>query len=239
MFINKDYYIGFRDVDNKYKLTNKALLGYFEDTAGIHSNKIGYGLTNISETNLTWFIISIKMKVLKRLNYSQNLSVTTWSSDRNKLYAFRDYEAKDENGDIVAIASSKWIPIDVRNGSIMKLTDEIYDKYGKEEKTVFDDEKNYKVREPSNYILSKDFIVNHSMIDMNNHVHNTYYLDFIYEILPEELSNIDITEIEILYKNQIVYNEKIKLLFAKEDDYYYVVIKSEDESRTHTIIKFK
>jgi len=77
------------------------------------------------------------------------------------------------------------------------------------------------------------------MIDMQNHVHNTYYLNFIQEILPEELQDKEINEVEILYKNQIFYNETVKILYSKENEDNYVVIKSIDESKIHSIIKFK
>lgn len=239
MFVSQDFTIGFRDIDKNYKLTNKALLGFFEDTAGVHSSKVGYGLLDIPKTNLTWFLISIKVKVLKRPYYGEKITSTTWAEGRNKLYAFRNYEAKNENGETFAIASSKWIPIDTRDGSIMKLTDEIYNHYGEEKKINFEDEKNYKLKEPSNYTITKEYKVTKAMIDMQNHVHNTYYLNFILEVLPEELQDNEINELEILYKNQIFYNEMVKLLYSNENGYNYVVIKSIDESKVHAIIKFR
>lgn len=239
MIISQDFKIGFRDIDENYKLTNKALLGFFEDTAGIHSSKVGYGLLDIPKTHLTWFLISIKVKVFNRPLYGEKITASTWAEGRNKLYAFRNYEAKNEANDIVAIASSKWIPIDATNLSIMKLTDEIYNKYGEENKLNFEDEKTYKIKEPSNYTLSKEYTVTKAMIDMQNHVHNTYYLNFVYEIIPEEIQKKEINELEILYKNQIFYNETVKILYGIEDNNHYVVIKSHDESKLHAIIKFK
>lgn len=239
MFVSQEFIIGFRDIDKNYQLTDKALLGYFEDTAGIHSSKVGYGLLDIPKTHLTWFLISIKVKILKRPYYGEKITITTWAEGRNKIYAFRNYEAKNEAGEIVAISSSKWIPIDARDGSIMKLTDEIYSKYGEKNKSNFEDEKTYKLREPDNYILSKEYKVTKAMIDMQNHVHNTYYLNFVLEILPEELKDKEICELEILYKNQIFYNETVKIMYTKENNNNYVVIKSKDETKLHAIIMFK
>ena len=238
MFVSQDYIIGFRDIDSEYKLTPKALLGFFEDTAGIHSSKIGYGLLDISKTNFTWFLISIKVKILNYPSYGEKITVTTWSNGKNKLYAFRDYEAKNEDGEVIAIASSKWLPIDTKTLSIIKLTDEIYTKYEIEDKFVFEEEINNKIKEPKSYLISKDYTITKAMIDMQNHVHNTYYMNFILEILPKEYESKKIKDLEILYKNQIFYNEKVKILFSHEEDDYYVVIKSEDESKLHSIITF-
>ena len=106
MFVNQNFKLGFRDVNKNYKLTNTALLGFFEDTAGVHSSQVGFGLLDIEKTNLTWFLIYEKVKVLKRLTYGDDIKVTTWTNGNNKLYAFRDYEATDSCGEKVAIASS-------------------------------------------------------------------------------------------------------------------------------------
>lgn len=238
MFVSQDFKLGFRDVNKNYKLTDTALLGFFEDTAGVHSSQVGLGLLDIEKTNLTWFLIYEKVKVLKRLNYGDNIKVTTWTNGKNRLYAFRNYDATNDSGEKVAIASSRWVPINCKDGSIMKL-DDSFDVYRDENIINFEDEKTSKIREPENYSKTKEYTVNRAMIDMNNHVHNTYYLSFIYEVLPEELQNTEFDEFEILYKNQIFYNETVKIMYSKDADDNYVVIKSKDESKVHAIIKFK
>lgn len=239
MYVNQEFKIGFRDIDKNYKATNKAILGFFEDTAGTHSSLVGYGLKDVSKTNLTWFLISWKVKILKRPDYEDKLNVTTWSKTKNKLYAFRNFESYNQNNEKIAIASSKWVPIDIQTGSIMKLTDEIFDKYESENKTIFEDEEKYKLKEPENYSIKKEYKITRNMIDMLNHVHNTYYLDFVYEILPEEFFNKEFNEFEILYKKQITYNETVKILYSKIEEEHFIVIKSYDESTLHAIIKLK
>lgn len=239
MFVNQNFKLGFRDVNKNYKLTNTALLGFFEDTAGVHSSNVGYGLLDIEKTNLTWFLIYEKVKVLKRLTYGDNIKINTWTNGKNRLYAFRDYEATDDFGEKVAIASSRWVPINCKDGSIMKLDDETFNKYGAENVLNFEDEKTSKIKEPETYSKIKEYTITKAMIDMNNHVHNTYYLSFIYEVLPDELQDTEFNDVEILYKNQILYNDIVKIMYSKENDENFVVIKSKDESKVHAIIKFK
>ena len=238
MFVSQDYLIGFRDIDKNYELTNKALLGFFEDTAGKHSNIVGYGLLDISRTKKTWFLISIKLKVFKRPKYSEKITITTWCTERKNLYAIRNYEAKNEKGEVFAIASSKWVSIDAENNSILKFNDELNNEFGPETKMNFEDERTFKIKEPTNYSISKEFQIYKSMIDINNHVHNTYYLDFLKEVVPEEIQNKEINELEILYKNQIFYDDTITILYSKELENNYVVIKSDDSKKVNAIIKF-
>ncbi len=237
MFVDQDFIVGFRHIDKSFRLTNRALLGYFEDAAGAHSTKVGYGLLDIPKTHLTWFLISVRAKVIKRPVYGDHVKSVTWASGRNKLYAFRDYELNNDNGEVVACGTSSWIPIDTRTLSVMRLTDEISDAYYGEDKHSFAEPNGKHLREPKSYTRSAERIVTSSMIDFNDHVHNTYYLDFIWDILPQEIKDRDIDEFEIFYKNQIHCGDIVKLLYCEDGGAHYVSVKSKDESELHAIIK--
>ena len=92
------------------ELTNTALLSYLEDVACIHSEIAGYGITNMYTIKKTWILLSWKIKVIERPKFSDNLKVKTWSRLIDKFYAYRDFEVYNAKGDLIAIASSKWVP---------------------------------------------------------------------------------------------------------------------------------
>mgnify|MGYP003312477354 FL=1 len=75
------------------------------------------------------------------------------------------------------------------------------------------------------------------MIDVNNHVHNLYYLDLAYMALPEEVYDKDFSEIDILYKKEIKLGDTVRCLYSAEED--LITIKNEDESIIHAILKLK
>ena len=92
MFIEHKCHIGLRDIGIGNKLKNKSLLGFLEDAGGIHSDIAGYGVNNIKETGLSWVILGWKIKIIKRPEYGEWLTIKTWSRKTNKFYAYRDYE---------------------------------------------------------------------------------------------------------------------------------------------------
>lgn len=76
-------------------------------------------------------------------------------------------------------------------------------------------------------------------IDTNNHVHNSNYLEIANELLPEDIyENTEFKDIEIMYKHEAVYGDKTKSFYYNENNIHYIVIKSEDLSKIHCIIKF-
>lgn len=179
-------------------------------------------------------------KGYKRPKFTDNLKVKTWSRLIDKFYAYRDFAVYNQEDDLIAIATSKWIFIDVEKEKIIKITEEVADKYQQEDISVFEEKYIEKLQEPEKYINKIDYKITKNMIDINKHLHNIYYMDIAKEVLPDELSfTKEADEFEIMYKHEIKFGENVKVMYSKIEDYYYVVIKNEEENIVHAILKLK
>lgn len=232
--------IGFRDVGKSNKLTNKGLLGFLEDIAGMHSNQVGFGLNSIDKTGLTWVLLNWKIRVFSRPLYGESISIKTWARNSVKFYTFRDFEVYNENGDLVAIATSKWVLMDAKTMRLTKISDEMISKYDPELACVFESEPEInKLNIPEEYSTVLSYTIQRKDIDINRHVHNTYYLDFAYELLPEDIyENSNLDNFEILYKKETKLGETLKCFYTKVENSHYVVMKTEDEKNIHCIVRF-
>ena len=235
MFVEHNFFVGLEDIDFNNNLKIKSLLGFLEDIGGIHSNLVGYGLLDIPIKKRSWILINWKVKILKRPRYAENLKIKTWAYGMEKLYALRDFEVFNEAGELVIIATSKWVCLDTEKQSIIKVEDKLRDAYTIENKRVFEDDIE-KLKEPENYIKETSVQITRDMIDVNRHVHNINYMDFATHILPYEVMQ-QATNIEVMYKKEIKETDKIKCKYAVENNSHYVVIKSEDDKVLHAIIK--
>lgn len=241
MKVRQTFYVGLSDTNLKQELTNTSLLRFLEDIAGIHSEKVGYGATSIDKTKRTWILLSWKVKVLKRAKMNDEVIVETWSRVIEKFYAYRDFKVFDKDGNIIAIATSKWIYMDIENGRIVKVTDEVAAVYESEPVSVFEEYEDPKAKdlekEPENEI---DFNITRNLIDINNHLHNIYYMDIALEALPKDVyENEALNEFEIVYKKEIKAENKktVKAYYAKQDDLHIVTIKTDDT--LHATIRLK
>ena len=149
-----------------------------------------------------------------------------------------DSEIYDENNNLLVIATSKWTLVDINKGKMAELTPEIINLYKREDKSVFEERNMPKLKEPASAISKISYPILRSDIDINNHVHNLYYLDFAYEALPEDVYRAEECDnIEIMYKKQIKLGDKIVCKYSKENNEHIIIIKSEDESVLHAIVK--
>lgn len=222
------------------EISNKNLLSYLEDTGGAHSAHCKFSITDIAKDNLTWFILSWKMKVIKRPKSAQKIKIQTWGRPVKRLFMLRDFKIYDDAGEVIVIATSKWCLVDTKTGKIAKVPDnleEIYHKFRDE--AVFETDDISKLTVPNKEVQKYDeYKIRRFDLDGNMHVHNLNYVNFSYELLPEEVYNgKELNNIEIMYKKEIKYGETIKSSLYVENGIYTVVIKDEKEEIIHAIVK--
>ena len=79
---------------------------------------------------------------------------------------------------------------------------------------MFEEKDLGRLKEPSQDAINKiDFKITRSMIDVNKHLHNTYYLDIAKEVLPEEIAlTSELNDIEIMYKKEEKLGDVVKAI---------------------------
>lgn len=240
MFVEHEVFIGLRDVAMNNKVTNTALLAYLEDAGGVHSNMAGFGLRDIPKRKKSWVLLNWQIEIFERPTYGEKIIIKTWSRGIDKLYAYRDFEILNEAREVIGIATSKWVLLDIESLKITKLGNEIMDCYTVENKSVFEHPDLNKMTEPSTYSGRTTFQVNRNLLDINNHLHNIYYMDIANEVLPIEIFlKAEFNQIKMMCKKEIKLGETVQVFYEKLDDEFVVTIKSEDEKIVHAMIKLK
>lgn len=239
MFVENEYTVKLSEIGKSNKVTNKAILGYLEDIGGIHSNLAGTGIYDIPRTHKTWLLLEWKLKVIKRPRYAEKIKVVTWSREAVKCYAYRDFKIYDSDGNIIALATSKWVLIDTEERKIIKVEPEIIEKYYPElNEFAFEDEVFEKIKEPEEYQHEIEYSVRRADIDVNNHMHNLNYIELANEALPDEIyRGAYFNDVRITYKKEIKFGDIVKCKYALKNDKHIVVIKSKDEKTLHAIIE--
>lgn len=238
MIFNEKAKIQLKDIGKENLITNKGILEIFENVGTHHSDFAGYGPNDIEKTNASWVILEWKLKVIKRPKYGQTLNVNTWGRTMKKVYTYRDFEMFDEENNLCAIATSKWTLINIKTGKIEKLTDEIYEKYQIEDKDVFNIGELEKIKIPEECENEIIYKVSRRDIDINGHMHNLYYLDLAYEVMPEEVfQERPFNELRITYKKEVKLGEVLKCNYTFNNNQHIITIcNKEDNKKINAII---
>ena len=240
MFFEQKYRIQVSDTRKSTNATNKGFLGLMEDIASLHSSKVGFGIYDIPKTNLTWLLLGWKLKVFSRPKLEDIVYVKTWSRKIEKYYAYRDFEVRNVQGELLAIATSKWILINTKDRKVTKVEDYVAKAYESEANhSVFGNENMDKLKIPDDYDSVLEYTLARRDIDLYNHMHNLYYLDLAYEALPEDIYNNvnEFNNIRITYKREIKSGSKIICLYKKLEEKHVVIIRNKEDNTLHSIIE--
>lgn len=235
----RTFHVEICDIDTKNELTNYGILRMMQEIAADHSDHLGISINHVEEKPYTWLLLNWKLKVFLRPAWNSELIVKTWPNASDKLYSYRDFEIYTKNNELVAQGTSKWVLIDLKTLSIEKTSEEILDIY-KPSNTFLFEEPFLKLKEPE----TSDFVENHTIsradLDINGHANNLSYLKIATNILPDDVyNNADFKDIEIMYKKECKFGDKVACIYSKCEDTHTITIKSQDLSTLHCIIQMK
>ena len=239
MKFEREYLIGIEDIGKDNKITNLGFLKYLEEIACSHSATCGFGANDIETKRKAWLLMDWKLKVYDRPIYEEKIRILTWARtiSQNSFFSYRDFEVYCGE-ELVAIATSRWVLFDFDKKRITKLSEDIYGPYNSENDYVFDTEEIEKSKEPLDKNMALLYEVRRSNIDINKHMHNLDYLKLAYEILPENIFfGEELKNVKIMYKHQILLNQKIKCYYSNEKEKHIITVKSEDDKVLHSIIE--
>lgn len=238
MKFEREYNIGIKDINNSGLMSNYGFLSFLEEIASSHSDKVGYGVNDINNKRKVWLLMDWKLKIFERPKYGSAIKVKTWARPITKMpfSTYRDFEIF-EGEKKVAIATSKWILFDLNTNKISKITDDIIQLYKPEEEKVFENEIE-KIREPEKLNDFLKYEVKRADIDVNKHMHNLNYLRVAYEALPKDVYDAnEKNNVRIMYKHQILLEDKVKCYYNNIQNKDVITIKSEDDSILHAIVE--
>jgi len=223
------------DIDYNNLLTNKGLLRILQEAANMASSEVGYGVDSIEKNQTTWALLSWRLNIYKRPSFSDTITVQTWPRGFNKFYSVREFKIF-LNDELIGVASSKWVLIDIQNHKIQKITPELIEIYKPIEESVFDDETNEKYKLQDNLTTDFEYTIMRRDLDPNHHVNNTCHLDIALESLKDDIYNLNFSNMEIVYKKELLHKDKVSCSYIYENDKHYIYLTTCDKTVLNSVI---
>ncbi|MBQ2644874.1 hypothetical protein IJG14_04790 [bacterium] len=206
--LKKIYETKFYETDFKNRIKDSVLLNFMQDIAADDAEKMGFGYSKIKDKNIGWFLTKYHIKLFDTLNNNGQISIETESKGYTKISCIRDFDIYNMENIKIGEATSSWILSDFNTGKIVAPYS-IFNNIPMAEKSLL--RSNFpKISQLTEYSSTKDFFAQYSDIDVNQHVNNAVYLTWANDSIPINILNeTHISELEIQYKQQVKYGEKV------------------------------
>ncbi len=206
--LEKDYKVNSLNMNSNKKLGLFGLLGILQDVTGEHALKLGFGYEESQKKGFFWVLVRQKLRINSWPNWNDLVLVKTWTKPVFGIYAIREYEIF-VNHQKIGDCSTTWMILDSETRKPKKI--ENSDNLFKPRTDYSLDFSAEKVTLPNEMNSIKTFEVRISDLDMNNHVNNIKYTQWILDSIPFIYHQKFMTkEYEINFSGETFLDDKIE-----------------------------
>ena len=196
-----------------------TLCGYLQDAASAHANTLGFGLGDLAAMNRTWMLSRMTVESTARLQRGDTLTLETWPQGvRRNLIAVRDFIGRDKDGNVLLVATSEWLFVDTQTKRIVRVPDYFSALTPPGTPHVPIAETPPPALDAWQEVATETITVRHSDIDLNRHVNNTRYADWLLEPIIDTKGCAQPKRLDILYKAAATDADTIRSSASAETD---------------------
>lgn len=213
MIFEKKYHVHVYEIGLNNKLNVYSLFNYLQDIASDHAALLGFGRDDLMKGNRIWVLSRIYAVIAHWPVWGDEIAIATWHKGTDKLFSFRDYRLTLANGDAVAAATSSWLTIDQTTRKIVR-PDLTLLQHNTDAEFPNALPRNAAKLEPlaGQAAVSPVFLVRTSDLDVNRHVNNVKYLEWVADSYALDfVTKHDPRSIEINFLAESLFNDEIKI----------------------------
>lgn len=228
-----DSRIRYSEVDAECNLTIPALMNYFQDCTAFHSESVGNGVRELARRKQAWMLSFYQICIEKMPKFLDEVTISTYPYEIKGFYGLRNFCMTDKMGNRIAYANSVWVFMDVATGRPAKVSQDIIDAYGKDEKLDME-YCDRKLLVPQKVDMQEKITVPSFFIDSNHHMNNEKYVMLAAEYLPDDFI---VGELRVEYKKEAKWKDTIVPVVAREENKFTVALLDES-GKPYAIVAF-
>ncbi|MBE0676867.1 MAG: hypothetical protein IH591_19585, partial [Bacteroidales bacterium] len=181
----KSYKVPVYDTDFRGKLYLHSLLNYIQDIASEHAELLNFGRDDLQQGNRFWILSRIYVVIHRMPEWREVVSLRTWPRGTEGLFALRDIEIRDEEGIIIAAATTSWVIVDIASRRPCR-PDYLLEGMNREFPGNTALPRNAGKVSPTSDACNTapPFRVKPADLDVNLHVNNVRYIQWVYDTMP-------------------------------------------------------
>lgn len=176
------------DADAHNRLKISSVFNFMQIVAGMNANELGFGYEHLVPKGYFWILSRVILEWHGNVGIDNDIMIETWPKGVEKLFALRDFRIYSHHEECRGKATSAWLMIDSHNRRPLMLSHNMFNlpDFGL---IPAIDEFPGKIAEPPGKSLLALRKAVYSDIDINQHVNNAKYLEYIFDALPGDVVN--------------------------------------------------
>ena len=216
------------DVDPQQTARLPALCRFMQEAAYQHAGHLGLGHSFLLDRGLAWVLARQRIQINHLPKWGDTVRIRTWPSGRDRLFFYRDFEMVDGDGVQILLASMAWSLIDTQTRA--RAHPDIYLSVDLPEGAKVFAEKLGRLK-GCDASAGASMPVTYGDLDMNGHVNNVRYIEWVLNSLPLEFHRAHVlSALEVNYLAEAVDGQSVSIASAEAEPHHYVhAVKAGDQ----------
>lgn len=229
-----DYKIQLNDISIDAKLRSWVIFNYLQDAAGCHADELGVGLKQLRQSDLSWVLSRIRVRMDEFPEYGDILRIATYPSGFDRLFAYRQFVLTSAiTGKKFGVAGSAWLTLNPENFRPISPAKHFagLSSWEFEGDIWFQEDTLGKLVPPADGVAPVTQRISRTQIDYNRHLNNAYYAMFAEDWLAEKLGQpVRFTELQINFNQSTAYGDKLICSGTLDENGSFQIAGTQDSS---------
>ncbi|MDE2184339.1 MAG: acyl-[acyl-carrier-protein] thioesterase [Alphaproteobacteria bacterium] len=182
-------------LDDRKRLGFVGLLNLLQDAAWIHARALGWGYEDLIRRGTIWVLARQKVLMDGRPLWGDTVTIRTWGRPASGAIAVREYEIA-AGGRKLGECTTSWLILDAATRRPHKFDHAAFNQVCRTDGLLAIEARKITPRDDLKAVDS--IRVRNSDLDVNGHVNNTRYAQWILDSMaPEELAALEIADYEV------------------------------------------
>ena len=199
------------DVDLTNHVKISSIFNFMQESASNSADSLGFGYDQLIDEQLFWVLSRAKIEFNSLPSLGDEVRIETWPRGIDKIFALRDFLIYDCNNTLIGKATTSWLMIDGKTKRPIR-TDILAQRLPHIEATSAIDEPCGKIENALNPEFINEVKVGYTDIDINQHLNNVRYIEYILNCFPTDLYKTNrINRLQVNFLSESRYNDLIRL----------------------------
>ena len=220
------------------RATLPTICNYLQEAASLNAATLGFGKGDFAAKgeNISWVLTRMVVKMSRYPVWNDEVTVETFPRGGRKIVAWRDFEVKDAQGATLGLATTEWMLIDLATRKIHASPEKVFAANDPKNTPVLGLEPFAKFRFPEggSGVPPLHFTAMKSQIDLNGHVNNVHYIDWMLELCESRCP----AEMEIVFRSETFAGDEVRVETAAADGFTYHRVFAPD-GKDHIVARTK
>ena len=221
--------------------TMTSVCNWLQEAASLNAESLAFSKSDFESAgeNISWVLTHLKVKMLRFPKWGETVSILTFPRGGRRIVAWRDFVLTDANGEELGHATSEWMIIDLASRKIVAIPEGVFAAANTVRKPVFGDEPFPKLRWECSEAMPDALVfrARRGDIDLNGHVNNVHYVEWLMEGRPAAAGPC--RELDIVFTSETLAGEEVRVEAVETEPGVFIHRVYAPDGRDHVLARSK